>query len=72
MKVLMLIGGIPSTPKNERGSLRPVSKVQQMELYLYNEMLMPEHAGDYLRGNPLPRYDASYTCSGNWYNQLEH
>jgi hypothetical protein len=40
MKVLMLIGGIPSTPKNERGSLGPVSKVQQMELYLYNEMLM--------------------------------
>jgi hypothetical protein len=68
----MLIRGIPSTPKNERDSLGPIYKVQQMELYLYTEIMMPEHAGDYLRGNPLLRFDASYTCSRNWYDQLDH
>jgi hypothetical protein len=57
-------------PKNKRGSLGPTSKVQQVELYLWNQILRLEHAWGYLKGNPLLRIDTTHTCLGNWYNQL--
>jgi hypothetical protein len=72
MNVLMLTGGCSLAPKNEMVSLVPVSKVQQMELYLSDQMLMLKHAKDYLNGNPLPRSNASHTCPRNRYNQLDH
>jgi hypothetical protein len=72
MNVLMLTGGCSLVPKNEMVSLVPVSKVQQMELYLSDQMLMLKHAKEYLNGNPFPRSNASHTCPINRYNQLDH
>jgi hypothetical protein len=53
-------------------SLGLVSKVQKMKLYIWNQMLMQKHVGEYLKGNPLLRFDASHTCLGNWCNQMDH
>ena len=43
-----------------------VFELQQMELYIWKKMVMPEHVGDYLKGNCLLRYDASQKCLRNW------